>query len=103
MTRWRWALLPFELFLFALILVLPQLDLPDTAFRDGNSPVMAKLQLTGAPVMSAAWRVSRRGRWITFTGPFKAPSPFGNHDARRTPFSSLHVAVLAVSPSFLLL
>jgi len=53
MTRWRWALLLFELFLFALILVLPQVDLPDTAFRDGNSPVMAKLQVTGVPVMSA--------------------------------------------------
>jgi len=53
MTRWRWALLLFELFLFALILVLPQVDLPDTAFRDGNSPVTAKLQVTGALVMSA--------------------------------------------------
>jgi len=54
MKRWHWALLLFGLFLFALILVLPQVDLPDTAFRDGNSPIMAKLQVTAAPVMSAS-------------------------------------------------
>lgn len=52
MKSWRWALLLFELFVFALILVLPQVDLPDTAFRDGNSPVVAKLQVTAAPLMA---------------------------------------------------
>jgi hypothetical protein len=54
MTRWGWVLLIFELFLFVVILILPQVDLPDTAFRDGNSPVLAKLQVTTAPVMSAS-------------------------------------------------
>lgn len=52
MTRWRWVLLIFELFLFVVILVHPDVDLPDTAFRDGNSPVLAKLQVTTAPVMA---------------------------------------------------
>jgi len=57
MTRWRWALLVFELFLFALILILPQVDLPDTAFRDGRTPVMAKLQVTSAPIAGSAFAV----------------------------------------------
>jgi hypothetical protein len=54
MARWRWALLISELFLFALILVLPQVDLPDTTFRDGAAPVVARLQLTAPPAMSAS-------------------------------------------------
>ena len=53
MTRWGWVLLIFELFLFVVILIHPDVDLPDTAFRDGNSPVLAKLQVTAAPVMAA--------------------------------------------------
>lgn len=54
MTRWRWVLLIFELFLLVVILIHPDVDLLDTAFRDGNSPVLAKLQVTTAPVMAAA-------------------------------------------------
>lgn len=54
MTRWRWAVLVFELFLFALILILPQVDLPDTAFRDGHTPVAAKLQVNAAPIACGA-------------------------------------------------
>jgi hypothetical protein len=46
MTRWRWALLIFELFLIALILVLPQVDLPDFTFHGGNAPVAAKARLS---------------------------------------------------------
>lgn len=42
MERWRWALLIFELFLFALILVLPQVDLPDFTFHRGTAPIVAK-------------------------------------------------------------
>jgi hypothetical protein len=53
MTRWGSVLLSFELFLFVVILIHPDADLPDTAFRDGNSPVLAKLQVTTAPVMAA--------------------------------------------------
>lgn len=51
MTRWGWVLLIFELFLFVVILIHPDVDLPDTAFRDGNSPVLATLQVTTAPVI----------------------------------------------------
>jgi hypothetical protein len=48
MTRWRWALLLFELFLIALILVLPQVDLPDFTFHGGNAPVAAKARVSSA-------------------------------------------------------
>jgi hypothetical protein len=57
MTHWRWAVLIFELFLFALILILPQVDLPDTAFRDGHTPVMAKLQVNSPPVTCAGFAI----------------------------------------------
>jgi hypothetical protein len=51
MKWWRWTLLFFELFLFALILVLPQVDLPDFTFRGNTAPVVAKLKLTCAPML----------------------------------------------------
>jgi len=35
MKRWQWTLLIFELVLIALILVLPQVDLPDFTFHGG--------------------------------------------------------------------
>lgn len=54
MKAWRWTVLISELFLFALILVLPQVDLPDTTFRDGNAPVVARMQLTAPPAMPAS-------------------------------------------------
>jgi len=53
MSRWRWALLLFELFLFALILYLPQVDLPATAFQGGTAPVVAKARLTSMPLLIA--------------------------------------------------
>jgi hypothetical protein len=46
MSRWRWTLLIFELFLFALILVLPQVDLPDFTFHGGTAPIVAKARLS---------------------------------------------------------
>jgi hypothetical protein len=62
MTRWRWAFLIFELFLIALILVLPQVDLPDFTFHSGTAPVAAKARLssasTGAGVTITPARVS---------------------------------------------
>lgn len=48
MTRWRWALLIFELVLIALILVLPQADLPDYTFHSGTAPIAAKARLSSA-------------------------------------------------------
>ena len=45
MKRWRLALLIFELALFAVILVLPQVALPAFAFHGGNSPVAAQARV----------------------------------------------------------
>jgi hypothetical protein len=50
MTRWKWVLLIFELALFALILILPQVDLPDFAFQGGTAPITAKARVISAPV-----------------------------------------------------
>ena len=54
MTRWRWGLLVFELFLFALILVLPQVELPETAFPAGTTPIVAKHRLADPPTFVVA-------------------------------------------------
>jgi len=53
MKRWNVALLVFELFLFALILILPQVDLPDFTFHGGTAPVVAKARFSSAPVRAA--------------------------------------------------
>ena len=39
------------LFLVALILVLPEVDLPDTAFHSGTTPLDVHSQATSAPVL----------------------------------------------------
>lgn len=71
MSRWRWALLIFELFLFALILYLPQVDLPATAFQGGTAPTVAKARLTSVPALVAVllplgWMFSAR-TWEVFS------------------------------------
>ncbi|MBZ5706161.1 MAG: hypothetical protein LAN63_12470 [Acidobacteriia bacterium] len=53
MNRWKWALLIFELALFALILILPQVDLPDFTFHSGTAPVAAKARVSSVPARSA--------------------------------------------------
>jgi protein-S-isoprenylcysteine O-methyltransferase Ste14 len=52
MTRAKWALLIFELALFAVILILPQVDLPDFTFHRGTAPVVARARVSAAPVLS---------------------------------------------------
>lgn len=46
MKRWQWALLIFELVLFALILVLPQVELPEFTFQGGTAPIAVKSRLS---------------------------------------------------------
>jgi len=53
MKSWRWTLLGFELFLFALILVLPQVDLPDFTFHGGTAPIVAKSKVSSPPLLSS--------------------------------------------------
>jgi hypothetical protein len=54
MRGWRFVLLIFELFLFALILILPQVDLPDFTFPGGTAPILAKSKLCSPPTFSIA-------------------------------------------------
>jgi hypothetical protein len=53
MKGWRYGLLIFELFLFALILVLPQVDLPDFTFPGGTAPIAARSKLSPPSAFSA--------------------------------------------------
>ena len=53
MTRWQWVLLITELALFAIILILPQVDLPDFTFHGGTAPVVAKSRISSPPVRLA--------------------------------------------------
>jgi hypothetical protein len=51
MRRWRWVVLICELFLFVLILVLPQVELPDFAFHQSSAPIVAKAKLCSASLV----------------------------------------------------
>jgi hypothetical protein len=51
--HWRLVLLVFELALFAIILILPQVDLPDFTFWDGMPPVAVRLRLCSSPLRVA--------------------------------------------------
>jgi hypothetical protein len=53
MKGWRWGILLFEFFLFALILVLPQVDLPDFTFHGGTAPIVAKARVSSPPLLTA--------------------------------------------------
>jgi hypothetical protein len=57
LSKWRWALLLFELFLFALILILPQVDLPDFAFQRGSAPIVAKAAVSSPPMLATVSRI----------------------------------------------
>jgi len=85
MKRWRWTLLIFELFLFALILVLPQVDLDDFTFHGGTAPIVAKAKLACAPVLS------------NLTIPVQARSPRPIREIRNPRRPAVHL-----SPHFLL-
>jgi hypothetical protein len=51
--RWKWILLVTELVLFAVILVLPQVNLPDFTFHGGSAPVVAKTRISHVPAQLA--------------------------------------------------
>lgn len=65
MSRWTlkpWALfvLGCVVFLMLLIVILPDVDLPDTAFHNGNAPIVVHAQVTSAPAainVAAAFRL----------------------------------------------
>jgi len=53
MKRWQWVLLIGELALFAVILVLPQVDLPDFTFHGGTAPIAMKARISPVPARIA--------------------------------------------------
>ena len=59
MKRWKLAILIFELVLFAAILVLPQVALPDFTFHNGTAPVAMHARVRdvvpGAAISVAAY------------------------------------------------
>jgi len=92
MKRWQWALLIFELVLFAVILILPQVDLPEFAFHCGTAPIAAKSRVSSPPVQG-------------FTAPLSLPSTSTSrlHEAApdadsgaAVPDSDLRLSVLCV-------
>jgi hypothetical protein len=70
MNRWKWVLLILELALFALILVLPQVDLPDFTFHRGTAPVAAKARLSAVGAYSNTVAVA-----VTLSLPTQALQP----------------------------
>ncbi len=63
LKRWQWILLLFEMALFAIILILPQVDLPDFTFHNGTAPVAVHARVSCPPVRAA----------ITMTAPATPP------------------------------
>lgn len=57
LKRWQWMLLLFELVLFAVILILPQVDLPDFTFHKGTAPVAAHAQASSPPMRAVSGTV----------------------------------------------
>lgn len=53
MKRWQFSILVFELALFAAILVLPQVALPDFTFHGGTAPVAAHARVCDRPAVTA--------------------------------------------------
>jgi hypothetical protein len=60
------AILAGSLVIIGLILVLPQVDLLDTAFHRGNSPVAARARLTSAPSPALVTPLVGPGGGISF-------------------------------------
>lgn len=84
MSRWRWSLLIFVLGLFVLILVLPQVDLPDFTFQRGSAPIVARLR-----VSPPALTVVRVQNFSELPHEFRAESPQFELLYRRKPPSLL--------------
>jgi hypothetical protein len=64
------------LFLFALILVLPEVDLPDFTFHGGTAPIVAKARVSSPPVLSPV------------TAPVRSRSPQPSRETRNQPVRS---------------
>jgi hypothetical protein len=54
LKRWQWMLLLFELVLFAIILILPQVDLPDFTAHNRSAPVAAHARVSSPPARTVS-------------------------------------------------
>jgi len=59
MRRWMLFVLALELLVMALVLVLPHVDLVDTAFKAGTTPIAARTRLTSSPFPRTAISTAR--------------------------------------------
>jgi hypothetical protein len=66
MKRWQLALLIFEVALFAIILILPQVDLPDFTFHGGTAPAAVKAR-TSVPSVQAITATAPSSGFIKFS------------------------------------
>jgi len=69
MSRWRWALLIFELMLFAVILILPQVELPDFTFHGGTAPVVMKTRLCSGTASASVVKPVQLPTWVPLLEP----------------------------------
>jgi hypothetical protein len=77
----RWAILVPLLIVIAIIQVLPQVDLPDTAFHENTAPIVVKSRAIAAPILN----ISVARKLVTFNPMFSFP-------LRETSSASAHLA-----------
>ena len=83
--RWKWIVLMTELVLFAVILILPQVGLPDFTLHGGSAPVVAKARISHAPavmVMGAHAGLLLLSRSVAIVRDFSLAMPPKEHDVR---------------------
>lgn len=76
MKRWQWAVLLFDLGLFAVILILPQVDLPDFTFHGVTAPVTYKARVSQRPAPAIALSFDAFPLWKAHEKPAEPVSPF---------------------------
>jgi hypothetical protein len=89
MKGWRWGILLFELFLLVLILVLPQVDLPDFAFHRGTAPIIARSRVSAPPVLTGVVFPARTLPLLKFSNGEEQRSGLVSHGIPRSLLSLL--------------
>lgn len=73
--RWCFIFLLSQLFMIALVQVLPQVDLPDTAFRDRSDPIAIHSISSAFPLVLIALSPGSQIFSHQFQGPNRDPLP----------------------------
>jgi hypothetical protein len=89
---WRWMLLTLELALFVIILIHPDVDLPEFTFHSGTAPLTAKYRFSVPPMAVSNLTASP----ILITAPMSGmdterpePGTVRNRDMRLSLFCTL--------------